>query len=70
VLSAFYDFFVGISSLAAGRIADQHGYPAAFIMAAVALLGSVGLGILVFSGKRGSVPVSQEEYAEPIPEIA
>jgi MFS family permease len=70
VLSAFYDFFVGISSLAAGRIADQHGYPAAFIMAAVALLGSVGLGILVFSGKRGSVPVAQEEYAEPIPEIA
>jgi MFS family permease len=38
VLSAFYDIFVGASSLAAGAVADRFGYPAAFRMAAVALI--------------------------------
>jgi len=70
ILSAFYDLFVGLSSLIAGRIADRHGYPAAFIMAAVALIGSVVLGGLVFTRTKGNFPVTEEEYAEPIPEIA
>ena len=38
VLSAFYDLFVGLSSFAAGAVAEKFGYPAAFYMAAVALL--------------------------------
>jgi MFS family permease len=49
VLSAFYDLFVGAGSLLAGRIADRHGYPAAFLMAAVALTGAAVAGKFVFS---------------------
>lgn len=37
VLSAFYDLFVGLSSFAAGAVAQRFGYPAAFYMAAAAL---------------------------------
>jgi MFS family permease len=70
ILSAFYDLFVGLSSLAAGQIADRRGYPAAFIMAAVALMGSAAAGFYVFSGVKGNQPVLQAEYAEPTPEIA
>jgi len=70
ILSAFYALFVGMSSLLAGRIADKHGYPAAFIMAAIALTGSLITGAFVFSNERGSEPVSKEEYYEPTPEIA
>ena len=40
ILSAFYDFFVGSGSFAAGAISHNFGYPAAFVMAAVALLAS------------------------------
>jgi predicted MFS family arabinose efflux permease len=70
ILSAFYDLFVGLSSLLAGRLADRHGYPAAFIMAAVALIGSAVLGVFVFARAKGNVPAAEEEYAEPVPEIA
>jgi hypothetical protein len=38
VLSAFYDLFVGVSSFAAGAVAKNFGYPAAFYMAAGALV--------------------------------
>src|SRR5580704_2917034 len=37
VLSAFYDIFVGSSSIAAGFLANSFGYSAAFIMAIAAL---------------------------------
>ncbi len=39
VLSAFFDFFVGTSSFAAGALAERYGYSAAFLLA----LGGVGL---------------------------
>jgi MFS family permease len=38
ILSAFYDLFVGTSSFVAGVVADRYGYPAAFAMAAAALI--------------------------------
>jgi MFS family permease len=61
VLTAFYDLFVGISSLAAGAIANRWGYPAAFLMAA-ASIGAAGVsGRYVFRGHRTMVPV-------PVPE--
>jgi predicted MFS family arabinose efflux permease len=40
ILSAFYDLFVGTGSFAAGAVSHSFGYPAAFVMAAVALLAS------------------------------
>jgi MFS family permease len=48
VLSAFYDLFVGISSFVAGVIADRFGYPAAFQMAAAALVFAAISGRWVF----------------------
>ena len=43
-LSAFYDFFVGTGSFAAGAVAHNFGYSAVFVMAAVALVASAMLG--------------------------
>src|SRR5260370_37320088 len=43
ILSAFYDRFVGLSSFAAGWVAHQFCYAAAFVMAAVAL-GAAAIG--------------------------
>ena len=68
-LSAFYDLFVGTSALVAGHVADKHGYPAAFIMAAIALTGSAIAGWFVFSLKRGTESILPEEYIDQIPEI-
>ena len=48
VLSAFYDLFVGISSFVAGSVADRFGYPAAFQMAAFALIFAGVAGRWVF----------------------
>lgn len=69
VLGVFYDLFVGISALVAGRVADKQGYPAAFIMAAVALTGSAISGWFVFSKPRGIGPVQPEEYMDQVAEI-
>ena len=44
VLSAFYDLFVGVSSVGAGAVAQRFGYPAAFYM---------GVGALVFAAIAG-----------------
>ena len=52
VLTAFYDLFVGISSLAAGAIAGKFGYPAAFLMAAGALVAAAIVGRFVFSSAK------------------
>jgi MFS family permease len=49
VLSAFYDLFVGSSSFAAGMIANHWGYPAAFGMAATALMAAAIAGRFVFA---------------------
>ena len=48
ILSAFYDLFVGVSSFAAGWVAHQFGYAAAFLMAAVALVAAAIAGRFVF----------------------
>jgi MFS family permease len=75
ILSAFYDLFVGMSSVAAGRVADRHGYPAAFIMAAVALTGAAIAGRFVFTGTgspTGAAPLEtalDDECLEPAPEL-
>jgi len=64
VLSAFYDLFVGVSSVAAGVVAKKFGYPAAFVMAAVALFAAAAAGRGVFRATQaGSAtqPVSVEE---------
>ena len=53
ILSAFYDLFVGVSSFAAGWVAHQWGYGAAFVMAAVALVAAAIAGRSVFFETRG-----------------
>ena len=52
VLSAFYDLFVGTSSFAAGAVAKHWGYPAAFGMAATALIAAAIAGRFVFASAR------------------
>jgi len=49
ILSAYYDIFVGLSSFAAGALSKRFGYPAAFAMAVVALLGAAIAGRFVFA---------------------
>ncbi|MDQ6678952.1 MAG: MFS transporter, partial [Acidobacteriota bacterium] len=63
VLSAFYDLFVGVSSVAAGVVAKRFGYPAAFVMAAVALCAAAIAGRSVFRSPqpRTSQAVSSVE---------
>jgi MFS family permease len=60
VLSAFYDLFVGVSSFAAGIVARDYGYAAAFQMAAAALIAGAIAGKYVFGSKahfrRTAVP--------------
>ncbi|HEY1215073.1 MAG TPA: MFS transporter [Bryobacteraceae bacterium] len=70
ILSAFYDLFVGTSSLIAGRVADRHGYPAAFVMAAVALVGAAIAGRFVFTGPIPGAPLSSEADLEAAAEAA
>jgi MFS family permease len=64
VLSAFYDLFVGAGSLLSGRIADRHGYAAAFLMAAVALTGAAIAGRFVFSARIAQPSVLPEASLE------
>jgi MFS family permease len=54
ILSAFYDLFVGLSSFAAGWVAHQWGYAAAFLMAAVALVAAAIAGKFVFFARAES----------------
>ena len=54
VMSAFYDLFVGVSSFAAGLVAKQFGYSAAFLMAAAALIAAAFVGRLVFRANSGA----------------
>jgi MFS family permease len=56
ILSAFYDLFVGVSSFAAGWVAHQFGYAAAFLMAAVALIAAAVAGRFVFFSQAESKP--------------
>ncbi len=62
ILSAFYDLFVGLSSFAAGWVAHQFGYAAAFVMAAVALVAAAIAGRFVFFARvEPRVPAMAEE---------
>jgi MFS family permease len=59
VLSAFYDVFVGSSSIAAGFLANSFGYSAAFVMAVVALGAAALAGRAVFAANDANA----HEYA-------
>ena len=61
VLTAFYDLFVGISSLVAGAIANRFGYSAAFLMAAAAIGAAAVSGRYVFGSPEAKAPVSVPE---------
>jgi MFS family permease len=62
VLSAFCDLFVGLSSFAAGAVANRRGYASAFGMATVALVAAAAAGRFVF--------VESGKSANPAAEIA
>jgi MFS family permease len=59
ILSAFYDLFVGLSSFAAGVVARQYGYSAAFYMAAAALIAAAVAGRYVF---RPAAITAEEQF--------
>jgi len=62
VLTAFYDLFVGISSLVAGVTAKNLGYSAAFLMAALAIGAAAAAGRYVFGDHRAAtLPLAREE---------
>src|SRR4051812_19002108 len=65
-LSAFYDLFVGMSSVAAGAVSSHFGYPAAFSMAAVALLAAAAAGRYVFAPSESSVAPDEAEHFETV----
>jgi MFS family permease len=58
VMSAFYDLFVGMSSFAAGAVAKQFGYQAAFVT------GVAGIGLAALTGRV----VFYRAVAAPVPE--
>jgi MFS family permease len=61
-LSACNDLFVGLSSLAAGFVADRFGYGLAFDLAAIALLPAALAARFLFSQKSVS---STDEERQP-----
>lgn len=61
VLSAFYDLFVGLSSFAAGAVAKNFGYSAAFVMAAIALGAAALAGRFIFPARQLAAPQFEEE---------
>jgi MFS family permease len=60
LLSAFYDLFVGVSSLVAGAVSDRAGYPTAFAMAAAALIPAAGAGWFVFGSPKAAARTEEE----------
>jgi MFS family permease len=63
ILTAFYDLFVGISSLTAGAVAKSYGYPTAFLMAAFAITGAAISGRFIF-WPRSTAKLERAEAAE------
>jgi len=51
VLSAFYDFFVGVSAFIAGGLSEHFGYRSAFLLAFAGILVASFVGTRVFSLK-------------------
>jgi MFS family permease len=70
VLTASFDLFVGISSVAAGAVATKFGYPTAFRTAALALVAAAVAGWYVFSPAKTEelVCVSGSLEADPATE--
>ena len=66
LLSAFYDLFVGVSSFAAGGVAQRYGYPAAFYMAALALAAAAVAGKFVFFGRHTNAPLIEQPVYESV----
>jgi len=64
LLGAFYDLFVGMSSVAAGAVAGRFGYSAAFMMAAAALGAAAIAGQFVF--QPGPAEVVLSDTAEQV----
>ncbi|MEO8661778.1 MAG: MFS transporter [Bryobacteraceae bacterium] len=64
ILSAFYDLFVGLSSFAAGALAKNFGYAAAFYMGAAALIGAAFWGRFVFRPVKAEIDLPEVSYAE------
>jgi predicted MFS family arabinose efflux permease len=56
VLTAFFDLFVGVSSLGAGAVATRFGYTTAFLMGALALVAAAVAGWFVFSPEKTAAP--------------
>jgi MFS family permease len=52
ILSAFFDFFVGTSSFAAGALAERYGYSAAFLLALGGVVLAAVVGIQVFRERQ------------------
>jgi MFS family permease len=65
-LSAFYDLFVGVSSVVAGGVASHFGYSAAFIMAAAALLAAAAAGRFVFSPSESILASDEAKQFETV----
>jgi len=65
-LSAFYDLFVGVSSVVAGGVASHFGYAAAFSMAAVALVAAAAAGKFVFTPSESAVVSGQTKQFETV----
>ena len=61
ILTAFYDLFVGISSFAAGSIANRFGYSAAFLMATLSLVAAAVAARFVFVSRNTDLGVAAEE---------
>lgn len=53
-LTAFYDVFVGLGSLAGGLVAERSGLPAVFQWAAVGVLGAAGINAVLARGHPGA----------------
>ena len=62
ILSAFYDLFVGISSFAAGFVANHFGYAAAFGLATLSLGAAAFAGRYVFRNDQGELAPEQAEF--------
>ncbi len=60
---AFCDLFIGLGSFAAGGVAATSGYPATFLMAVAALVGSGFTGWYVLPVESGQ-PVSERSAQE------
>ena len=60
ILSAFYDLFVGMSSFAAGFVANRFGYAAAFVMATLSLVFAALVARVVFRSAESNENSAEE----------